>query len=92
MRCISKMSGREASRSFLWHLFGRQMLQVFFGIFLPVSIFPGEPADTISGCHMVSKEYSPGIMTNPVRLMTDNDMMDMDWNVSRGIRFLSIRG
>lgn len=31
---------------------------------------------------MVSKEYSPGIMTNPVRLMTDNDMMDMDWNAS----------
>lgn len=38
--------------------------------------FPGGSSNT------VSKEYSPGIMTNLVQLLTDNDMMYVDWNVS----------
>lgn len=38
--------------------------------------FPGGSSNT------VSKEYSPGIMTNLVQMMTDNGMMYVDWNVS----------
>lgn len=40
--------------------------------------FPGGSSNT------VSKKYCPGIMTNLVQLMTDNDMMYVDWNVSSG--------
>jgi peptidoglycan/xylan/chitin deacetylase (PgdA/CDA1 family) len=38
--------------------------------------FPGGSSNT------VSKEYTPGIMTELVQLVTDADLMYLDWNVS----------
>ncbi len=38
--------------------------------------FPGGSSNTIS------KEYTPGIMTDLVKMVTDEDLMYLDWNVS----------